>query len=204
MSRKSRIDFPGALHHVIARGIDRKSIFKTKKDKVYFLQRLGKLVEESDFKLFAWCIMDNHFHLLLQTGNDPLSTIMRKLLTGYAVNYNRKYKRTGHLFQNRYKSILCDKDEYLLRLIRYIHLNPVKANIIKAEKLDICHQGLVLSDDTCLIEIDEVLSYFSKKRSEALSKYRQFILDGVNSKEKLDGGVKGNMGRKRKYGKGNI
>ncbi len=192
MPRKNRIDFPGALHHIIARGIDRKSIFKAQEDKDHFLQRLKKLLEESDFKVYAWCIMENHFHLLLQTGKVPLSTIMRKLLTGYAVNYNRKYKRTGHLFQNRYKSILCEKDAYLLRLVRYIHLNPVKANIIQVEELGCytwtSHQDLIQSSETSFIERDEILLYFGNKKPLALSKYKQFIQEGVNLKEKFDGG----------------
>jgi len=192
MPRKNRIDFPGALNHVIARGIDKKSIFETAEDKMFFLQRMNKLVEENDFVLYAWCIMENHFHLLIQTGEVPLSTIMRKLLTGYAVNYNRKYKRAGHLFQNRYKSILCEKDEYLLRLVRYIHLNPVKANIVQIRKLDTyfwtSHHELIQSSEKCLIERDEIFSYFGNKRSKALKQYRQFIHDGVNLNEKLDGG----------------
>ncbi len=99
-----------------------------------FLDRLKKLCESEALSIYAWALMSNHFHLLVRTGNIPLSKTMRRLLTGYVVNYNRRYKRYGHLFQNRYKSILCEEDPYLLELTRYIHLNPLRGGIVKDEK----------------------------------------------------------------------
>ena len=130
MPRQSRIDTAGALHHVICRGIDRQKIFTDQKDYLLFLNRLGDLLLETRTSCFACALIPNHFHLLLQTGNVPVSTMMRRLLTGYAVNYNRRHQRYGHLFQNRYKSILCQKDAYLLELVRYIHLNPIRAKLV--------------------------------------------------------------------------
>ena len=130
MPRKSRIDTPGALHHIIARGIDRKNIFKDDKDRDNFLERLGAIIEETKTHCFAWALIPNHFHLLIKTGTTPISTVMRRLLTGYAVSFNRRHRRYGHLFQNRYKSILCQEDTYLLELVRYIHLNPLRAGIV--------------------------------------------------------------------------
>ncbi len=130
MPRKSRIDAPGALHHVIARGIRGENIFHYDLDYSNFLERLENILFESDTQCFAWALMPNHFHLLLKTGTTPLSNVMRRLLTGYAVSHNLRYNRQGHLFQNRYKSILCQEDSYLLELVRYIHLNPLSAGIV--------------------------------------------------------------------------
>ena len=123
MPRKSRIDAPGALHHVMVRGIDRQKIFKNKDDYSLFMDRLGDLLVETKTSCYAWALIPNHFHLLLRTGNVPISVLMKRLLTGYAINFNRRHNRCGHLFQNRYKSILCQEDSYLLELVRYIHLN---------------------------------------------------------------------------------
>jgi putative transposase len=107
MPRKARIDSPGALHHIICRGIERRKIFIDNADKNNLVARLGRVISETQTPCYAWALIDNHFHLLLKTGNMPIATLMRKLLTGYAVSFNLRHNRTGHLFQNRYKSILC-------------------------------------------------------------------------------------------------
>ena len=111
MPRKSRIDTPGALHHIITRGIDRGDIFKDDTDRNSFLERLGAILSETKTFCFAWALIPNHFHLLLKTGATPISVVMRRLLTGCAVTFNRRHRRYGHLFQNRYKSILCQEDD---------------------------------------------------------------------------------------------
>jgi len=134
MPRKSRIDAPGAFHHIIARGIERSDIFKDNTDRNNFLNRLGGIIKETNTHCFGWALIPNHFHLLLKTGDMSIATVMRRLLTGYAVSHNRRHGRSGHLFQNRYKSILCQEDTYLLELVRYIHLNPVRAGIVKDVK----------------------------------------------------------------------
>jgi putative transposase len=110
MPRKSRIDAPGALHHVMVRGIERRSIFLDQVDRDRFLERLALVLDATGASCLAWALIPNHFHLLLKTGRDPLATVMRRLLTGYAVSFNRRHRRSGHLFQNRYKSILCQED----------------------------------------------------------------------------------------------
>jgi putative transposase len=130
MPRRSRIDAAGALHHVIIRGIERRGIFLDDEDRDAFLDRLGGILLESSTPCYAWSLLSNHAHFLLRTGNIPLSSLMRKLLTGYAVAFNRRYHRDGHLFQNRYKSILCEEDVYLKELVRYIHLNPLRAGLV--------------------------------------------------------------------------
>jgi len=118
MPRKARIDAPGALHHIVMRGIERKAIFKDGYDYRSFLDRMGALLTESSTACFAWALMPNHVHLLLRTGLTSISTVMRRLLTGHAVAFNKRHKRYGHLFQNRYKSFLCEEDAYLLELVR--------------------------------------------------------------------------------------
>ena len=134
MPRQSRIDAPGALHHIIVRGIERRKIFRDNADRCDFINRLGSLLEETATACYAWALMPNHFHLLLRTGNVKIAAVMRRLLTGHATRFNRRHRRSGHLFQNRYKSILCQEDAYLLELVRYIHLNPLRAKL--AENMD--------------------------------------------------------------------
>lgn len=131
MPRQARIDAPGALHHIVIRGIERKGIFKDDKDREDFLERLSGLLLEKGTPCYAWALMTNHVHLLLRTGTVPIASIMRRLLTGYAVRFNSRNRRHGHLFQNRYKSILCEEGRYLMQLVTYIHLNPVRAGIVK-------------------------------------------------------------------------
>jgi len=131
MPRQARIDAPGALHHIIIRGIERKGIFQDEKDREDFLERLSSLLREMATPCYAWSLMTNHVHLLLRTGTAPIASIMRRLLTGYAVRFNRRHRRYGHLFQNRYKSVLCEEDRYLMQLVAYIHLNPVRAGIVE-------------------------------------------------------------------------
>ncbi|MFP3871004.1 MAG: transposase [Syntrophobacteria bacterium] len=117
MPRSSRLDAPGVLHHVMGRGIQRRKIFIDRQDRQDFVTRLAALAEDSSMDIYAWALLPNHFHLLCKTKKRPLSSSMRKLMTGYAVNFNRRHTRHGHLFQNRYKSILCQEDAYLLELV---------------------------------------------------------------------------------------
>ena len=126
MARKPRIHFPGALYHVIARGNRRQGIFRDDKDLQRFLTYLSDVKSRFPFRLYAYGLMKNHLHLLIEVDEVPLSRIMHSLLFGYAGYFNRRYGEAGHLFQGRYKAIVCDKDAYLLELVRYIHLNPVR------------------------------------------------------------------------------
>jgi REP element-mobilizing transposase RayT len=119
MARQARLDAPGTLHHVMIRGIEGTPIFRDDQDRANFISRISHLVEKTGTKILAWCLMDNH--LLLFSGQQGISKFMCCLLMGHAIWYNRKYHRSGHLFQNRYKSIVCEKDPYLLELVRYIH-----------------------------------------------------------------------------------
>ena len=113
------------------RGIERTAIFRNDEDRESFLDRIGETLLESSTPCYAWSLLGNHVHFLLSTGKIPIARVMRKVLTGYAVTFNRRYRRSGHLFQNRYKSILCEEDVYLRELVRYIHLNPLRAGVVK-------------------------------------------------------------------------
>ena len=131
MPRQARLDTPDLLQYVMARGIERGEIFKDDKDRKSFLDRFANILDETQSQCYAWALLPNHLHLLLRTGPTPLSKVMRRLMTGYAVTFNKRHKRIGHLFQNRYKSIVCEEDAYLLELIRYIHLNPLRVGLLK-------------------------------------------------------------------------
>ena len=130
MPRLGRLHVPGGCYHVMGRGLERRYIFENDDDKSEFLDQLGRSLEKSDAVCLAWAVMSNRYHLLIRVGVDPLSRLMASLPTGYVVNYNRRHDRSGYLYQNRFKSILCDEDEYLLKLISYIHLNPWKAGML--------------------------------------------------------------------------
>jgi len=191
MPRRSRIDAPGALHHIIVRGIDRKSIFKDDADKDNFLGRLKDILTDSATSCFAWALIPNHFHLLLRTGSVPISFVMKRLLTGHAIYFNRKHRRVGHLFQNRYKSILCQEDAYLLELVRYIHLNPIRANILADLKfLDnyaYCgHAAIMGKKKNDWQDTDYVLKLFNTKLSLARRRYREYVKRGISVGERPD------------------
>jgi putative transposase len=112
MPRQARLDAPGALHHIMVRGINKADIFKDDRDKALFLERLGKNVLEGKCFIYAWVLIDKHIHLLFKSSKHGISAVMRKLLTWYAQYFNHRHNRTGHLFQNRYKSVLCDEENY--------------------------------------------------------------------------------------------
>ena len=195
MPRQPRLDAPGALHHVMGRGIDRVKIFINKKDREDFLERLADLCKADALSVYAWALMSNHFHLLVRTGNKMLSNNMRKLLTGYVVNYNRRHKRYGHLFQNRYKSIICEDDPYLLELTRYIHLNPLRAGKVKNLKelkgYKWCgHSSIMGRVKREWQDTDMVLAYFGKRRKRAIEEYEDFVGEGIEagSRPELVGG----------------
>ncbi|MCH7761828.1 transposase [candidate division TA06 bacterium] len=136
MPRKARftIDYPGGLYHVINRGVNRGNIFFDPKDYIFFLESLTKTQEKFPFRLHSFCLMPNHFHLLIQTTTIGLSRILSSLLTRYALRINRVYNRVGHLFQGRCKTILCEKEPYFLELVRYISLNPIRSNLVRKPK----------------------------------------------------------------------
>jgi REP-associated tyrosine transposase len=184
MPRLARLDAAGVLNHVIIRGIERRKIFRDNKDRNNFLDRLETLLPETKSTCYAWAFLDNHAHFLFRTGNTPLATLMRRLLTGYAVYFNRRHRRHGQLFQNRYKSIICQEDAYLKELVRYIHLNPLRAKIVpdisELNSFAYCgHSALTGKKKRPWQDTGYVLSYFGKSVREARRRYRAYVEEGI-------------------------
>ena len=191
MPRKARIDAPGALQHIIIRGIERRAIFKDNADRRNFIERLDTIVSETETFCFAWALMTNHVHMLLKTGLTPIATVMRRLLTGYAVSFNRRHRRHGQLFQNRYKSFLCEEDAYLKELVRYIHLNPLRAKIVKdlkeLKKYPWCgHAVLMGKVEAGFQDTGYVLKLFGPSLKTARQAYEQYVFKGVDQGKRPD------------------
>ncbi len=195
MPRQARLDSPGVLHHVMIRGIERRNIFRDDHDRNDFIERLSVLLPETKTLCYAWAFMGNHAHFLFRSGPSGIAHLMRKLLTGYAVSFNRRHKRTGQLFQNRYKSIICQEEPYFLELVRYIHLNPVRAQIVSTlSELDRYpysgHSALMGKKERSWQDTDSVLGLFSSDLSKARKGYHAFMKSGIDQgrREDLSGG----------------
>ena len=203
MPRQARIDVPGHLYHVIARGIERSKLFVDDDDYADFLSCLEKQLDKTGSKCYAFSLLPNHFHLLILRGHRPLGELMRRLLTGYAVRFNRKHKRVGHLFQNRYKAILCEVDSYFLELVAYIHLNPLRAGVLK--DLDELrnypwggHSVMMKQGEAGFLAKEEILRQFGNGVRGARRKYESCIAERVNKFKPGDlsgGGLIRSMGR---------
>lgn len=184
MPRQARIDVAGCLYHVMERGIERRKIFLKSGDYKDFLSRLEAGLDKTGSKCLAWCLMPNHFHLLVLRGERPLAELMRRVMTGYAVGFNIRYRRSGHLFQNRYKAVLCDADEYLLELVAYIHLNPARAKIVRGmaglKKYPWSgHKALVGEGKAGFIAREQVLRHFGSSLRSAMKKYEEFVEERI-------------------------
>ncbi len=206
MPRLARLDAPGILHHVMGRGIERKKIFINDTDRNDFIDRLAAIAEEGAMDVYAWVLMPNHFHLLCKTHKRPLSSSMRKILTGYVVNFNRRHRRYGHLFQNRYKSIVCQEDRYLKELVRYIHLNLLRAGLVK-DIIELSqspwsgHSALMGKVKREWQNSEYVLSFFGQNRYRRRN-YQQYVQKGVafgRRPELVGGGLVRSLGAGRKF-----
>ena len=185
MPRRARLDAPGTLHHVMVRGIDRRRIVNDVADRKNFVKRMGELAAGTKTTIYGWALLTNHAHILLRSSEIGLSGYMRRLLTGYAISYNRRHRRWGHLFQNRYKSIICDEDAYFTELVRYIHLNPLRAKLVKSlDKLDRYrwsgHGVLMGKVNNEWQDRDYVLKWFGQKEAEAKKAYRNYVKKGID------------------------
>ena len=185
MPRQARLDAPGVLHHVMGRGIERGRIFWDDWDKEDFIRRLAELASGKAWWVYAWALMPNHFHLLVRSGTGTLPRNMRTLMSGYAGYFNRRHNRQGHLFQNRYKSTVCEEERYFLELVRYLHLNPVRAKIVTdIKELDgykySGHSAIVGKSEQPWQDTEGVLGRFSRRRTMAIRLYREFMEAGVS------------------------
>jgi putative transposase len=182
MPRGARLDEPGALHHVMVRGIDRTAIVVDDEDRQSFLERIGKAAEATGTTVYAWSLMTNHAHFLLRSGHAGLPSFMQRLLTGYSVTFNKRHKRVGHLFQNRYKSILCEEEPYFVKLVSYIHLNPFRAGLVGSlEELELYpwsgHMAIMGLVDHAWQNVAYVLQQFSNTVGSARKVYQEFMLE---------------------------
>lgn len=181
MARPLRLEFAGALYHITSRGNERKSIYFDATDFELFLTQLGKVCERYNWVVHAYCLMSNHYHLLVETPDANLSKGMRQLNGTFTQAINRKYQRVGHLFQGRYKAILVDKDAYLLELSRYIVLNPVRAK--RVQRLEdwpwsSWHAVMGVAVSPSWLATDALLRMFAKQRKTARRKYAEFVQQG--------------------------
>ena len=200
MPRGPRLDAEGALQHVMARGIERRELFRSDLDREDFVSRVAKVAPESGAAIYAWSLMPNHFHLLVRSGPAGLSTFMRRLMTGYAGAYNRRHRRSGHLFQNRYKSILVEDGPYLLELVRYIHLNPLRARLVgNLRELERYrwsgHAVLTGEREAPWQDSEQVLLQFGETRGRAVRAYRDFVAEGVEQGKRPELTGRGGIGR---------
>jgi REP element-mobilizing transposase RayT len=185
------------------RGIEGAPIVSDDRDRADFVDAIATLSYETDTAIFAWALMTNHAHLLIKSGPSGLSAFMRRLLTGYAIRYNLRHKRQGYLFQNRYKSIVCQEDEYFIQLVSYIHLNPLRAGLVRSlEELDRymwCGHSVLMGDHVNGWQrSDDVLRCFAENKTEARQHYRDFIAGQIDVGKRPDltgGGLIRSMGR---------
>ena len=195
MPRHARLDAPGVLHHVMVRGIERRALFRDEGDRADFVARLAALVPATGLTVYAWALLPNHAHCLVRTGTRPLPRVMRSLLTGYAGAFNRRHKRVGHLFQNRYKSIVVEEEPYLLELVRYLHLNPLRAGTVTTlPALDrypwTGHSALLGTVPRPWQATGPILAQFGPAPRRARAAYRAFVAAGLaqGRRPELQGG----------------
>ena len=176
MARRPRVFAPGLLYHVIVRGNQRQTTFRSALDYQTYLDRLERYCGQYGVRIYAYCLMPNHVHLLLESGVTPVARFMQGLQQSYTQYFNRTHRKVGHLFQGRYKAIICDRDKYLLALVRYIHLNPVRAGLVKRpERYRYSgHQSYLTKRPGKIIEASPILGVFGGRRA-----YERFVLDGM-------------------------
>jgi putative transposase len=183
MARPLRIEFPGAVYHITSRGNARQAIFTDDEDRGGFLDVLSMVVERFKWLCHAYCLMDNHYHLLIETPNANLSKGMRELNGVYTQGFNQRYRRVGHLFQGRYKAIIVEKNNHLLSLCRYVVLNPVRVGLIKKPeqwRWSNYKATIGLAKRPSFLTIDWVLSQFGGRKRVAMEKHRRFVMEGID------------------------
>ena len=183
MARPLRLEYAGALYHVTSRGNGQEDIYRDEEDRDIFLEVLSAVKEHFNWEIHAYCLMSNHYHLLVETPDANLSKGMRQLNGVYTQRFNRKHKRVGHVYQGRYKAIIVQKEAYLLELARYIVLNPVRARMVRSAKdwpwsSYRATAGFIAAPPW--LTTDWILAAFGKRKKTACERYRQFVAEGKN------------------------
>ena len=206
MARQLRIEYEGAFYHVTSRGNQRGKIFWGEKDRERLETILERTKERYGYLLHGYVFMSNHYHLLIETPRANIKQIMQNINTSYTVFVNRRYRRSGHLFQGRYKAFIVDKERYLLELGRYIHLNPVRAGVVRRpeEYRWSSYRDYMRGRTDGLVETDETLALFSKNRGIAIRRYGEFVKEGLGGRSPLEnvtGSLLGNEGFRERVAK---
>ncbi len=200
MPRQPRIDAPDMVHHIVVRGIERRQIFIDDRDRNFFLGRLADLVLDTKNPLYTFALIPNHFHLLIRRGKTPISTLMQRLLTSYALYFNKRHSRSGHLFQNRYKSYFCKNDTYFTELLRYINLNPVRAGLCSFKELGdfryAGHSYIMGKRNSGWLDSDAALLLFGGSHHRAREAYAKYIVAGLELRGGITDGTSGKQARK--------
>ena len=199
MARQLRIEYEGAFYHITSRGNQRERIFWDNKDREKFKNILRRTKERYSYLLHSYVLMDNHYHLLIETPYANIKQVMQNINTSYTVYVNKRHKRTGHLLQGRYKAFIIDKEIYLLELGRYIHLNPVRAGIVKRPedyKWSSYREYIYRSNKEAITDTTDTLYAFSKKQAIAAKKYQEFVNAGIKVKTPLKDAVGSILGDK--------
>ena len=194
MPRKARIDAPGALHYVLLKGIEGKEVFQDDADRDNFLDRLARLLRETSSSCYAWAFLPNRVHLLLKTGQSPISSLLHRLLTGYVVTYNKRHRLRGPVFHSRYRAILCQETPYLLELVRYIHLNPLHFGVVRSfSELGryryAGHSFILGKRKNGWQDLDHVLRQFGSSKVKSLERYNEYLKKGLEESRKVHGQV---------------
>ncbi|MBM4256581.1 MAG: helix-turn-helix domain-containing protein [Deltaproteobacteria bacterium] len=182
MSRPLRVEFPGAVYHVTSRGDRREAIYEDEMDRRGFLEIVGQVVDRFGWRCHAYCLMDNHYHLLIETPEANLARGMRQLNGMYTQRFNRRHGRVGHVFQGRYKTIIVQKDGHLLELCRYVVLNPVRAGLVKTARAwpwSSYRVTIGQRSESHWVTTDWLLAQFGQRRAAAVREYQQFVTEGL-------------------------
>lgn len=185
MARPVRIEYPGAVYHVVCRGNNRQAIFKDDHDRTTYLEKLLAYCEQKEVELLCYCLLSNHVHLLLETPQGNLSKLMQPFQTSYTLYFNRRHKHSGHVFEQRYKAFLVDRDNYLLQVSRYIHLNPVGARIVEwpQDYRWSSYKAYLREEKVGGLNRELILGQFEGKGRRRVSRYREFVQGGLSRKK---------------------
>lgn len=206
MPRPPRVWFPGAVYHIIQRGNEQRDIFREEADYHCFLKTVEEAKKAFRFKIYLYVLMGNHYHITLEVSQDHISKIMHFINSVYAIRFNTKYQRQGHLFQGRFKGILVDKDNYLLELSRYIHINPVKVGFVKRPE-DYkwsSYKAYAYRESNSLVEVDLILEQFKSNSKNERKEYRDFVNEKLLNLKADRDWLRSNLKRQRFLGDKNF